>query len=189
MDATRCDEVVMLLEQGWHDGMGEAGFRATVAHLIDCRACASTVRSWLGVDSALDLLAKAYAKAPPPTGIYGRVGKALVQEQLISKPVSTSDEFQLARFLQRLGRDPASHGQIARAGSRAARLEVLVALAREQGFRFSEEAVRHALMGQQAANDGELTEAQLEAVAGGTSAKLALLQALLGGSPGNENQG
>lgn len=188
MDATRCDEVVMLLEQGWQDGVGVAEFRATVAHIIDCPACASTVRSWFGVDSALSLLAKAYAKAPPPTGISGRVCEALVREPLISTPVSSSHEFELARFLERLGREPASRRQIARAGSPAARLEVLVALAREQGFRFSEETVRQTLMGRQAANDGELSEAQLEAVAGGASAEFALLQALLDGSPGGGSE-
>jgi predicted ribosomally synthesized peptide with nif11-like leader len=131
----------------------------------------------------LSALANAYGQATPRSDIAERVSEALTREGTVVTPaVGRTDELELARFLKRLGRETTLREQVTRAGGRAARLDVLVALARAQGFTFTEETVRRTLMGRQAANDGELSEAQLEAVAAGASTEFALLLALLGPS-------
>jgi predicted ribosomally synthesized peptide with nif11-like leader len=180
METIGCDKALVLLEQGWHDGSAEADFRAATTHLVDCPACASTVRSWSRVDSGLAALATAYDQATPRAGIAAHVSEALTRERGATSPVTAAaDELELRRFLKRIGRETTLREQVTRAGGRAARLDVLVALARAQGFRFTEETVRRTLMGRDAANDGELSEAQLEAVAAGASTDLALLLTLL----------
>lgn len=182
METIGCDKALVLLEHGWHDGAGEAEFRTATSHLVDCPACAATVRSWSRIDAGLSALASAYDQANPRAGIAARVSEALTREGTVVTPavVGRTDELELARFLKRLGRETTLREQVTRAGGRAARLDVLVALARAQGFTFTEETVRRTLMGRQAANDGELSEAQLEAVAAGASTEFALLLALLG---------
>ena len=188
MDAIGCDKALTLLEQGWDDGLPEAGFRQAVTHVAACPGCASKVRSWSRVDSALKVLADALDRAAPRTAVSGRVMETLARGSGVAAPDGDrSDDLELARFLKRLGREPALREQVARARGAAARLDVLVTLAREHGFRFTEETVRQTLMAQPAANDGELSEEQLEAVAGGASTGLALLQDLLSGFPPGGN--
>jgi predicted ribosomally synthesized peptide with nif11-like leader len=183
METIGCDKALVLLEKGWQDGAEAGEFRAATSHLVDCPACASTLRSWSRVDSGLSALARAYEHASPRAGIATRVSEALTRERIALSPGSgAADELELARFLKRIGRESTLREQVTRAGGRAARLDVLVALARAQGFRFTEETVRRTLMGREAANDGELSEGQLEAVAAGASTDFALLLALLGPS-------
>ena len=173
----------MLLDEGWRDGLSDAEFRAVAAHLVDCPQCASTARSWRTVDSSLKTLADLYSRATPRTAIAARVSEAIARERAVPAPADQSEEFQLSRFLERLRREGTLRERIARAGDPGARLDVLVALGREQGFGFTEATVCHTLARQRAANDGELTDDQLEAVAGGASAEFALLQDLLGSNP------
>jgi predicted ribosomally synthesized peptide with nif11-like leader len=188
MDAIGCDKALALLEQGWDDGLPEAGFRQAVTHLAGCPGCASEVRSWSRVDSALNVLADALDRAAPRTAIPGRVMETLARGPgVVAHDEGRPDDLALGRFLKRLGSEAALRDRVAGAGDPASRLDVLITLAREHGFRFSEETVRRTLMTRPAANDGELSEEQLEAVAGGASTGLALLQDLLGGLPPGGN--
>jgi predicted ribosomally synthesized peptide with nif11-like leader len=132
------------------------------------------------LDDALAALARGYDRAVPPAGIPARVADAIARgEPGADGPGAAESE--LVRFLERLRGDAALRSRIVRAGSPDARMDVLVTLAREQGFRFTAETARRALTRTRAANDGELTDEQLEAVAGGTPAAFVLLQSLLDG--------
>lgn len=186
MDRSGCQKALILLDQGWQDGLGEIDFRYVAGHLADCPECASKARSSSRVDSALHELGEALDRATPRSNIAGRVSQALARESAASASADAGrpEEFELAHFLERLRRDAALCQQVARAANRGARL---ASLGQEHGFRFSEATVDRTLSRYQAANDGELSDEQLEAVAGGAAADFALLQELLGGLPPSGN--
>lgn len=183
MHIISCEQALLLLDHGWWDGLGEVDFRDIAAHLVDCPTCASKVRAWSVVDSGLKELAHVYAHALPGARISGRVVEALMRERDASdSEAGGREDLELKRFLERLSSESALRNKVARAPDRSARLEVLIALGREQGFRFTAATVHQTLLRHEAANDGALTDEQLEAVAGGAAANLALLQDLLGPS-------
>lgn len=168
------------LENGWQDGLGHDAFREVAGHLVACAGCASLVSAWGRVDGALAELARATDEAQPRSDIASRVAEALAREQAgFAWAGAPAEETELVRFLERVGRESALRERIAHVPDRGARLTLLVKLGREQGFRFTEGTVEGTLCRQEAANDGELSDDQLEAVAGGASAASALLRDLL----------
>jgi predicted ribosomally synthesized peptide with nif11-like leader len=170
----------VLLEHAWQDGLGHEAFRDIAVHLGACPGCASTVSAWARVDAALGELARAAGEAEPRIDIASRVAEALEREQVPSAWAGApADDAELVRFLERVGRESALRARIAGVSDRGARLTLLVKLGREQGFRFTEGTVASTLSRQEAANDGELSDEQLEAVAGGASAASTLLRDLL----------
>lgn len=179
-----CELAQALLEQGWEEGLGGADFRRIAVHLADCSDCASKVRAWARTDASLAELAKAFSQAAPGTSIAGRVHEAILRERpSFGDDSNAVAEIDLGRFLERLRHDAGLRKRLAQAADRDALLELLVCLGREQGLAFSMATLRGALETRQAANDGELTDQQLEAVAGGSSEQFALLQELLDGLP------
>lgn len=180
MNRTTCDDALMLLDRGWQEGLAATDFCSLADHLVRCAECATTVRAWTRVDAALDALRRALDNAGPRSGIAERVCDALARaDAAFGYAGGGADESELACFLERLGRESALRERIARVANQQTRLTLLVNMARNQGFRFTESTVQRTLSQREAANDGELSDDQLEAVAGGASTGWALLHDLL----------
>lgn len=180
-DQSCCEYILWLMREGWDDGLGGADFRRFVGHLAECAECISRVRSWSWVDTVLAELARILDQTTPRTAIAERVWQVLARERMThAAEPSESAEAELTRFLERLSRETWLLGQLAQIADVDALLNKLVTLGRVLGFRFSEAVVRLRLAQQQAAHHGELTDAQLEAVAAGASVPFVLLQELIG---------
>lgn len=174
-----CIEALQLLEQGWDEGLGNRSLKTMVYHLATCSTCAASAAGWVRAERLLAEFSAAVDRSEPRRKLTDRVFQALLSERgAAADPIDRAmiEEADLARFLARLQQDAGLRQRATGSVGRQALIDALVMLAAESGLYFTASTVHSALGKAAAANDGELSDEQLEAVAGGASHQLMWFQ-------------
>ena len=183
MKSIACTEALRLLEQGWDDSLENTAFKTTVYHVATCPSCAAAVADWARADRLLAEFSAAVDRSVPRRSLTERVYRAVLREGMTVDEAADRrllQEADLARFLSRMREDAGLRDRVSQCAGLEAIVDTLVALAAENGLYFAASTVHAALANTRAANDGELTDEQLEAVAGGASEQLLWFQQWVG---------
>ncbi len=184
MKPITCTEALQLLEQGWDEGVGSNSLKTMVNHLATCHACAATAAGWVRAERLLAEFSAAVDRSLPRRSLTDRVSQVLLSERdVATDPIDRvmMEEADLARFLARLQQDAGLRQRATASVERQTLVDALVMLAAESGLHFTASTVQSALGKARAANDGELSDEQLEAVAGGASQQLVWFQEWVSG--------
>jgi len=135
------------------------------------------------LDQALAALRSAYERLAPERDMAERVIARIHGAQAqagMDHPCVSADVVRLADYL---AREPTERRRLIAARSQSEFIAVLVELGASHHLNFSAATARQVLASFESANDGELSDSQLEAVAGGTTQELKALWDLYSALP------
>lgn len=169
-----------LLSHGLRRGLTALEVEALCTLLVRTGVDAAEVAA---LELALRELSRAAPEAALPAGFLDAVEAAIEARADVDAQPGTPQlpGATILRFARRLTGDPVLVRRIQQAAGREARLDLCVQAGTDAGFRFSRADLEGLLAQAEPANDGSLTDEQLEAVAGGANPELAFLDRLLKG--------
>ena len=171
-----------LLRKGLRHGLPPADVEALCLALVQLARDGKIVAESAALELALHALSSSTRDATLPADFLSRI-EARLETRPGSGTPGAGDERNRATILQfarKLTHDPALLRRIGQGTDRQQRLALCVQAGEMQGFRFSRADLEGLLASTEPANDGALTDEQLEAVAGGAAPEIALLGRLLG---------
>ena len=137
----------------------------------------------ISLDAALAALRAEAERLVPRTPIAGRV-VARIEAQTGTRAADPRERGEVLRLVDVIVGDRVAQAKLGAARTRAAFLDTFSQIGKERGIVFSAAAAGHVLSALNPANDeGELSDEQLEAVAGGGSQPLRDLWKLYEGLP------
>ncbi len=174
-------ELSELLSRGLRRGLNASEVERLCVLLVRDAHAGIDAASVAGLELALRELSRAERDVSLPADFLQRVASRLDASAVRDvRPDGTDQpDATILRFARRIVADAAIARRIQQAASREARLEVCVQAGAGEGFRFSRADLEGLLAQAEPANDGALTDEQLEAVAGGATPELAFLVRLL----------
>lgn len=158
---TTCDDAIQLLSRGLDGDLNGGEAVLMYAHVARCEACRRAMGEFAALARALEAFSRHLDTVSPGSG-----SAAAPTADADSGQTEDGGE-QLRRFIRHAARDDALRKQLRAAPDGDGFARLCVQLGREHGYTFSAGQVKSRL-GNEAANDGELDDAQLDRVAAGT---------------------
>lgn len=158
---TTCDDAILLLSRGLDGDLNGGEAALMYAHVARCEACRRAMGEFAALTRALDAFGRHIDAAAIPGGDTAMAGANT------EKAEAENGESQLRRFIRHAARNGALREQLRAAPDGDGFARLCVQLGREHGYAFSAGQVKSQL-GNPAANDAELDDAQLDRVAAGT---------------------